>query len=306
MKVFVTGASGFVGSAVVQELLRAGHEVTGLVRSEESAEVLRVIGARPIFGDLNNLESLRKGASESDGVIHTAFIHDFSRFKENCEVDQRAIELFGEVLSGTNRPLVVTSGFADIDNHGEIINEAHDISTDQIMTPRQSEQAALKLVKEKNINARIVRLAPAVHGDGPYGFMAGFATVLMTYARSTGVSAYVEDGSNIWHGIHRLDAASLFTLAFLKGEKGGRYHGVETKGVTFRSIAEAIGKKINVPVQSITEEEAAKHFTWLKNFVVADFSSSNELTREKLGWNPVQVGLVEDIERAVLPVVSKY
>lgn len=306
MEIFVTGASGFVGTAVVMELVRDGHDVIGLVRSDEGAKAIRAIGAKALVGDLTDLASLRKGASDSEGVIHTAFIHDFSKYKENCEIDQRAIELFGSVLKGSDRSLVITSGLADVDSRGEIINETHDISSEQIMTPRKSEQTALRLAQEHSVNTRIVRLAPAVHGDGPYGFMAGFVSILLNHARKTGMSAYVEDGTNLWHGLHRLDAASLYKLAFFKGEKGGRYHGVETRGVSFKSLAEAIGKKVNVPVKSISKEAALTHFSWMSHIVASDLSSSNLLTQEKLSWRPTQIGLIEDIERATLPMVTKY
>ena len=307
MKVFVTGATGFVGSAVVQELLANGHTVTGLARSQESADRLKALKVNILRGDLTDLESLKKGAEDSDGIIHTGFIHYFSKFKECCETDRRAIEIFGEIYAGSNRPLVVTSGFADIENLGNIINENMNINSDPKMTPRESEQTALRLAKEKNINTRIVRLAPAVHGISEHdGFMAGFVSVLIGIARRTGVSAYVGEGDNLWPGVHRLDAGKLFRLALEKGTQGERYHGVENAGTSFKDIATAVGKKLNLPVKSLSEEEAAKHFAWFLSFTKANMASSHAITTEKLGWKPTQDVLLKDLEKANLPSEDKY
>jgi nucleoside-diphosphate-sugar epimerase len=307
MKVFVTGATGFIGSAVVQELITHGHTVTGLARSEESANRLKALNVNVLRGDLTNLESLKKGAADADGIIHTGFIHDFTKFKENCEIDRKAIEVFGEVFAGTNRPLIVTSGLADLDTRGKIATEKMEIISHPIMTPRESEQTALHLVKTKNINASVVRLAPAVHGVSEHdGFMAGFASVLIGIARRSGVSAYVGDGLNLWPGVHRLDAAVLFRLALEKGAAGEKYHGVENVGTSFKDLAMSIGKKLNVPVKSLSEEETAKHFSWFSGFTRANLSASHEMTSEKLGWKPTHLRLIEDLEKAVLPAEDKY
>jgi nucleoside-diphosphate-sugar epimerase len=305
MKVFVTGASGFIGSAVTQELIRAGHEVTGLARSEASAKVILATGAKVLRGSLEDIESLRKGAAQSDGVIHTGFIHDFTKFKENCEIDRRAIEVMGAELAGSNRPLVVTSGLAGLTQNGEVATEEHDVNIQADKYPRVSESAALELVKRK-VNASVVRLAVAVHGDSEQGFRAGFASVLIGVAQQKGVSAYIGDGLNLWPGFHRLDAGKLYRLALEKKVAGAKYHGVEGKGVSTKKLAEVIGKKLNVPVVSLSPEEGAKHFTWLTSFVMADIAASNKITQERLGWKPTQIELVADIERATLPADSRY
>jgi nucleoside-diphosphate-sugar epimerase len=305
MRVFVTGATGFIGTAVVQELLANGHQVIGLVRSDAGAKSVAATGAQTLRGDLTDLDSLKRGASDSDGVIHLGFIHDFSKFKENCEIDRRAIEVFGETLAGSNRPLVVTSGLAHLASGGHVATEEHNISREPSAYPRASEQAALELLK-KSVKVSIIRLAPSVHGDGDKGFMAGFVTVLIGLAREKGVSAYVGNGLNRWPGIHRLDAGALFRLALEKGVAGAKYHGVENEGTTFKEIATAIGKKLNLPVVSLSPEEASKHFTWFVGFAAMDLSASNQLTRERLGWTPTQLGLIADLERATLSAESKY
>ncbi|MBO9557212.1 MAG: SDR family oxidoreductase [Caulobacter sp.] len=292
MRVFVTGATGFVGSAVAQDLIAAGHQVLGLTRSETGARLLEAAGAEVHQGSLEDTDSLARGAAAADGVIHTAFNHDFSRFVENCAEDRRAIEAMGAALEGTTKPLLVTSGTLMLTEGGRLATE-DDLMPANPSHPRQSEAAASALAA-RGIKASIVRLPPSVHGRGDHGFVP----LLINLAREKGVAAYIGDGSNRWSAVHRFDAAPVYRLALERGEGGARYHAIDEGAVPFKDIAAAIGAGLGVPVVSLPPQEAADHFGWFIRFAGADSPTSSAWTREVLGWSPKQPGLLEDMRDA--------
>lgn len=289
MRVFVTGATGFIGSAIVRELIGAGHQVLGMARSEAGAASLAAVGADVHRGSLEDLDSLREGTKGVDGVIHTAFIHDFSNYAPAAEADRRAIEAMGAALEGSNRPLVVTSGTLLVQRRGPLATEDDGFN---VNFPRKSEEA-LNEIAARGVRISVLRLPPSVHGDGDHAFIPG----LIAIARRTGVSAYGGDGQNRWPAVHRLDAARLYRLALEKGEAGKRYHGVADQGVPFHDIADVIGRRLKVPVVSKSGEEAAKHFDWLNLFVGVDGPASSAQTQESLGWRPTEASLLDDIDR---------
>ncbi|RUP11036.1 SDR family oxidoreductase [Hyphomicrobium sp.] len=288
MRVFVTGATGFVGTAVVRELLGAGHQVLGLARTDRGAAVLSTIGADVHRGDLEDLDSLRRGAKETDGTIHCAFIHDFSKFAENGQIDKRAIEAMGDVLVGTNKPFIVTSGTGLI-APGVVITE--DMRREaSAHVPRVSEQAGLAYAP-RGVRAMAIRL-PQVHGgEGK----AGLITYLLESARAKGAAALVGDGSERWAAAHRLDVARLYRLALEKGTTDGIYHAVGDEGVPMLQVMEVIGRALNVPVVSIKKEEAGDYYGPLAMFAGLDMPASSTLTQQRLGWKPTEIGLIADI-----------
>jgi nucleoside-diphosphate-sugar epimerase len=290
MRVFVTGASGFIGSAVVPELIGAGHQVMGLARSDAAAQALVAAGALVHRGSLEDLDSLRAGAADSDGVIHLAFIHDFSQFEANCETDRQAIGALGSALAGSQRPLIVTAGLGVLAPGRAATEEDAPIPSSAGFPRSASEEAAASALA---LGARVsVMRLPQVHDPNKQGLI----TFMIALAREKGLSAYIGDGANRWPAVHVLDAAKLYRLAFEKGATGVRYHAVAEQGVPLRQIAEAIGRRVNVPVNSIAASEAAEHFGWLAHFVAADLLASSALTRERLGWNPVRAGLISDLD----------
>jgi nucleoside-diphosphate-sugar epimerase len=294
MRVFVTGATGFIGSAVVQELLGNGHQVVGLARSDQGAAAVTAAGAEVFRGSLEDTDGLREAASQADGVIHTGYIHDFSPTANPAAaaaVDGAAIAAFGEALAGSGKPLVVTSGLPAINKPGHVITE-EDTAPENPHYPRVSEPVAIALT-DQDIRVSVVRLPPSVHGEGDYAFVPS----LIAIARNTGLAAYVGDGANVWPAVHRLDAARLFRLALEQAPAGTLLNGVGDEGVPFREIAEVIGRHLNVPAKSITAEEAPGHFGNFALFAQFNVPASSARTQERFGWRPAEPGLIADLDQ---------
>lgn len=291
MRVFLTGATGFIGSRIVPELLAAGHQVLGLTRSDAGAKSLAAVGAEAHRGDLEDLDSLREGAAKSDAVIHTAFDHDFSNFAANCEKDKRVIEALGGALAGSDRLLIITSGVGmGIAEHGQPALE--DVFNTQHRNPRILSELTGVALSEAGVKVSVVRL-PQVHDTVKQGLI----TPLIAITRAKGVSAYVGEGRNRWSAAHVSDVARLYRLALDKQEAGVRYHAVAEEGIATREIAETIGAGLNVPVVSLSPEDAKDHFGWLSIFADLDLPASSEWTRAQLGWRPTGPGLIADLER---------
>ena len=302
MRVFVTGASGWIGSALVPELIDAGHQVTGLARSQASADALTAAGAGVLRGTLDDLDTLRSAAAASDGVIHLAFKHDIAfsgGFEAAANADRRAVETFGEALAGSDRPLVIASGTLGL-APGRVATEQDGQVADETMAhagggPQIRRGTALLTVSfaARQIRSSVVRLPPTVHGDGDHGFMA----TLVGVARERGVSGYVGDGSNRWPATHRFDAAHLFRLALENAPAGSTLHAIAEEGVPIRAVADVIGRQLGLPVAAVALEDAAGHFGWLGAFIGLDSPASSAATRELMGWLPTHPGLIDDLEK---------
>jgi nucleoside-diphosphate-sugar epimerase len=289
MRIFVTGATGFIGSALVSELIQAGHGVLGLTRSGAGADALRAAGAEVQHGDVEDLDSLRKGAAKAEGVIHLAFNHDFSKFQKICEDDRKAIAAMGEVLVGSNRPFVITSATAIAKgDDGKPVTEQSPTAPEN---PRSGSEAVTMNLTKRGVNTSVVRLAQ-VHDTHKQGMVPYVAAV----AREKGVSAYTGDGSSRWPAVHVSDASRLFRLAFENGKPGAIYHAVGEEGISMKAIAETLGKGLKIPVVSIKPEETEAHFGWLSMFAVQDMPASSALTQQKLNWKPTGPGLIADLK----------
>lgn len=289
MRVFVTGATGFIGSAIVRELLSAGHDVLGLARSDASAASLAKTGAAVHRGELADVDSLAAAARAADGVIHTAFIHDFSRYQDNARIDREALAAMTAALEGTGKPLVSTSGTALL-TPGRLGTEHQAADRSNPGGFRTGAEEIVLAAAERGVRSSLVRLPPTVHGEGDHGFVP----MLIDTARRTGASAYLGEGANRWAAVHRLDAARVYVLALEKAEPGTRLHGVAEEGIPFRAIAEAVGAAAGVPVRSLPADEAADHFGFLAHFAGIDNPVSSALTREWLGWQPREIGLLDE------------
>lgn len=290
MRVFVTGATGFIGSAIVQDLIGAGHRVVGLSRTDKGAAGLAAAGAEVHRGDIDDPDGLARGADGADAVIHAAFNHDFSRFRESCEADRRVIAALGKALAGSSRPLVVTSGVGLL-QPGRVATE-----TDRPVpgpNPRIATEEAAAAVGEVGGNVSLVRLPVSVHGVGDHGFVP----ILIGIARSKGLAAYVGEGLNRWPAVHRLDAARLYRLVLERGREPARYHAVAEEGIAARDIAAVIGRQLGVPVAGLSPEAAAAHFGWFTHFAGLDTPGASAWTRQALGWEPREPRLLADIDQ---------
>ncbi|WP_101926731.1 MULTISPECIES: SDR family oxidoreductase [Luteimonas] len=290
MQVFVTGATGFVGSAVVRELAAHGHRVLGLARSDHSERALAALGAEALRGDLEALDTLQLGAERADAVLHLGFVHDFARFGEACAIDRRAIDALGAAIGSTGKPLIVTAGVASLDAAGPVATEADAAFPPTDDYPRASEAAAAAL-SARGIATGVMRLPPTVHGMGDHGFVP----TLIDIARRTGCSAYIGAGDNVWPTVHVRDAARAFRLAVERGPYAGTWHAVAEQGVAFRKIAEAIATGLDVPCVSLSADEACAHFGWMSGFAAIDQPASSAHTRDILGWAPVEPDLLTDL-----------
>jgi len=291
MRIFVTGATGFLGSAMVHDLIDAGHQVLGLTRSDAGAQWLAGVGAEAHRGDIEDLDSLRRGTDGVDGVIHTAFNHDFSKFMANCEADRQAVEAMGSALHGSDRPFVVTSvAMLGASARGKPATE--DNFNPDHPNPRNASELTTVALAQRGVNVSVVRL-PQVHNP----IKQGLVTRLIEVAREKGVSAYVDDGLNRWAAVHLSDAARLYLLALEKCVAGSRYHAVAEEGIPLRTIAEVIGRGLNLPVKSIAAADAPAHFGWLSALAGHDMSASSALTQERLAWRPKGPGLIHDLEQ---------
>lgn len=292
MKTFITGGTGFIGSAIVRELLDAGHHVTALARSEASANALTQAGGEVVRGELTDFATLKAAARASDGVIHVGFVHDFSKYREMCALDRHVITALGEGLVGSDKPLVATAGAVVIGEGPLLETDRHPPGATE-HTPRAASEEAVDALVERGVRAGIVRPSPSVHGEGDHGFVP----MLIDIAKKAGFSAFVGNGTNRWNAVHRLDAARVFTRALTTLERGQRFHAVAEAEIPFRDIAAGIGDLLGLPVRAIPEGDAEAHFGWLSWVVSLDCPASNELTRARLGWSPAQPGLVDDLRQ---------